>query len=223
MECRYSESVQPTYQPYVRIRVNTNLMREVFTTFYEENCYAVENLRKILYVYVKKYLRHNNEIEELQKAANKAENSNDFYFLTLYRTLEFVKNASMQNFFSQIADIKIPANFLVKNGKIPIGMKEKRSFISVRFRYDLHKMKSFAYGLMFISRAAVELEVHNFYEHEHEYHMEIFYDSGDEEFFRKTYDMTSINRKAKEAFIERKKCEDIEERMIKSTDIFRDA
>ena len=77
--------------------------------------------------------------------------------------------------------------------------------------------------MMFIPRATVDLEIHNFYEHEHEYHMEIFYDSGDEEFFRKTYDMTSINRKAKEAFIERKKCEDIEERMIKPTDIFRDA
>ena len=54
-------------QPYVRIRINTFLMREIFTTFYEENCYAKENLKKILYIYYKKYLRFNPEIEELHK------------------------------------------------------------------------------------------------------------------------------------------------------------
>ena len=196
-------------------------MREIFTTFYEENCYAKENLKKILYIYYKKYLRFNPEIEELHKKINDPDSgTNPQYLGMVRRALEYVKNASMETFFSQIVDIEMPTNLLVKNGKAPIGMKQKRKYIYVKFRYDLHKMKSCAYGMMTITHATFLLKIHNYYEQEHQYHVETFFCDKDSLFFKQTYGIEYNIQHAKDAVRGRSKRENQDEKLRENHRIF---
>ena len=207
-------------QPYVQMRVNTCLMREIFTTFYEENCYSSGNLKKMLYIYMKNYLRFNDEISEVQQYASKPENKNNNFAGNLRKALDFIRNASMETFFTQILDIKMPARLLVRNAKMPIGMKQKRNFISIKFRYDLHKAKSFAYVLLLTSYATMFLNVHNFYGLEYQYHLETFFISNDTDFFNKTYDIAYISDYACETIQERCKNEENEAKLIEDRKIF---
>ena len=209
--------------PFVRMRINTCLMRELFTTFYEENCYSAENLKKILYIYVKNYLRFNDEISELQQHVNKIENNSDHFSGLVKKSLDFVKNASMETFFSQILEIKMPAQLLVRNAKAPVGMKQKRNYVQIRFRYDLHKMKSFAFAMPTISYATLVFNLHNYYGLEYQYHLETFFSSEDKEFFSKTYDIAYMSDYAREKIHERANNEENEARLIENRIIFEKA
>ena len=209
--------------PFVRMRVNTCLMREIFTTYYEENCYSAENLKKILYIYVKNYLRFNDEITDLQQYVNKPENKGEHFAGVVKKSLDFVRNASMETFFAQIQEIVVPSNLLVRNGKAPVGMKQKRNFIQVRFRYDLHKMKSFAFAMLTVSYATIVLNFHNYYGLEYQYHLETFFSSGDKEFFSKTYDIAYMSTHANEMIQQRTKNEEDEAKLIENRSIFENA
>ena len=73
-----------------------------------------------VYIYMKNYLRFNDEVSEVQQYVSKPEHKNSNFAGNVRKTLDFIRNASMETFFTQILDIKMPARLLVKSAKMPI-------------------------------------------------------------------------------------------------------